>query len=87
MDNIDIGTQKRSLVPGDMLVLVSDGVFEASRTKPGEEWIPEFLARVDEDDPQVIADLLMQKALALCNGKPWDDMTIICVTLEVNYPH
>jgi len=87
MDNIDIGAQKRSLCPGDMLVLVSDGVFEASRTIPGEEWIPEFLALVYEDDPQVNADLIMQKALGLCQGKPRDDMTVICVALEVNYPH
>jgi stage II sporulation protein E len=87
LDNFDIGTEKRSLCPGDMLVLVSDGVFEASRSISGEEWIPEFLSSVSEKDAQTNADLIMQKALGLCRGKPRDDMTVICVIVEVNYPN
>ncbi|MFY9120306.1 MAG: stage II sporulation protein E [Syntrophomonadaceae bacterium] len=87
VENLEIGTERRSLYPGDMLVLVSDGVFEASRSIPGEDWIPEFLTAVSESDPQLNADLIMQKALGLCHGQPRDDMTVICVTLEVNYPH
>ena len=87
VDNLEIGTERRSLCPGDMLVLVSDGVFEASRTTSGEEWIPEFLTALSESDPQLNADLIMQKALGLCHGQPRDDMTVICVTLEVNYSH
>ena len=87
VDNLEIGTERRSLCPGDMLVLVSDGVVEASRTTSGEEWIPEFLTALSESDPQLNADLIMQKALGLCHGQPRDDMTVICVTLEVNYSH
>ena len=67
------------------MVLVSDGVFEASRSISGEEWIPEFLSSVSEKDAQTNADLIMQKALGLCRGKPSDDMTVICVIVEVNY--
>jgi hypothetical protein len=31
--------------------------------------------------------MILQKALGLCRGKPRDDMTVIAVTSEVNYPH
>lgn len=87
MDNLEISSEKRSLCPGDMLVLVSDGVFEASRDLGGEDWLPQYLAAVNEADPQTNADMILHKALSLCRGKPRDDMTVICLTLEVNYPH
>lgn len=87
MDNVDISSERRSLCPGDMIILISDGVLEASREVEGEDWIPAFLAAVDETDPQRTADMILQKALGLCRGKPRDDMTVIAVTIEVNYPH
>ncbi|MGR6837171.1 stage II sporulation protein E [Syntrophomonas erecta] len=87
MDEVDVISEKRSLCPGDIIVLVSDGVVELNRGNYGEAWIQEFLSAIDENDPQVIAEMILHKALGLCHGKPRDDMTVVCARLDLNYPH
>jgi stage II sporulation protein E len=84
VDNIEVISEQRSLSPGDIIVLVSDGVVEVNRKQSGEEWICNLLSGLDETDPQIIAELILAGALALCQGIPRDDMTVIAVKLEVN---
>ena len=62
--------------------LWGDGVLEASLTIPGEDWITKLLAGPNEDDPQVIAELVINEALRLANDKPRDDMNAICVRID-----
>ncbi|MEN6348249.1 MAG: stage II sporulation protein E [Syntrophomonas sp.] len=83
MDNIDVVSEKRSLYPRDMLVMVSDGVMEASRKIGGEQWIPELLASAAENDPQRLAEMIINRALGMCKGKPADDMTVICIYVDL----
>jgi len=84
LDNLDVISEKRALYPRDILVMISDGVLEASRDVGGEYWIQEFLAHVDEKDPQILAEMIINKALSLCHGQPKDDMTVICMHIELN---
>lgn len=84
LDNLDVISEKRALCPRDILVMVSDGVLEASRNGSPELWLQEFLADVDEKDPQLLAEMIINKALSLCKGKPHDDMTVICMYIELN---
>lgn len=84
LDNLDVVSEKRALYPHDMLVMVSDGVLEASRDASNELWLKDFLADVDEKDPQVLAEMIINKALSICKGKPQDDMTVICMYIELN---
>ncbi len=59
------------------------GVVEASReVHGGEEWISQLLTDISETDPQVIAEMVIHQALMLCNGKPRDDMTAVCLILK-----
>lgn len=84
LDNLEVISEKRALYPRDILVMVSDGVLEASRDVGGEFWIQEFLSDVDEKDPQILAEMIINKALSLCHGQPADDMTVICMYVELN---
>mgnify|MGYP000860487524 FL=1 len=84
VDNLDIVSEKRLLSPGDILILVSDGVVEVNRQQSGEDWISNLLSGIDETDPQIIAELILAGALALCQGIPRDDMTVMAVKLAVN---
>lgn len=83
LDNLDVISEKRALCPQDILVMISDGVLEASLNSGGEAWLQEFIAAIDETDPQIIAEMIINKALGLCKGKPADDMTVICMYIEV----
>ncbi|MBP8820118.1 MAG: SpoIIE family protein phosphatase, partial [Syntrophomonadaceae bacterium] len=84
LDNLDVISEKRALYPRDILVMISDGVLEVSRDVGGDFWIQEFLAHVDEKDPQILAEMIINKALSLCHGQPNDDMTVICMHIELN---
>ncbi len=82
LEDIDLVSERRQLKIGEILVMVSDGVLETPRKGSGDNWIPGYLASLNESDPQMIAELLIQKALGLCRGNPADDMTVICAVLE-----
>ena len=65
---------KKALMGGDVIVLLSDGVADCFKD-------PVALARVFADVslnvPQSISDVILNKALKLCNNKPADDMTVV----------
>ena len=84
LDNLEVVSEKRALYPRDILIMVSDGVLEVSRDIGGEFWIQEFLSDVDEKDPQILAEMIINKALSICHGQPADDMTVICMYVELN---
>ncbi|MDD2585703.1 MAG: stage II sporulation protein E [Syntrophomonadaceae bacterium] len=83
LDNLDVISEKRCLCPRDLLVMVSDGVLEAARGSGGEMWLQQFLSAIEEKDPQIIAEMIINKALGLCKGKPADDMTAICMYIDI----
>jgi stage II sporulation protein E len=87
LDELDMVNEKRSLCPRDMLVMVSDGVLENARDGNGEEWLTSFLASVDENDPQIMAEMIIKQALGTTKGRPRDDMTVICMYIDLNFPH
>ncbi len=83
LEDVEPVSERRALLPRDMILMVSDGVMEVSRELNGEKWIPELLKQTAETDPQKIAELVINRALSLARGKPADDMTVICLKLEV----
>lgn len=83
LEQVEVNSEKRSLLPRDIILMVSDGVMEASREQNGDEWIPRLLAQIGENDPQIIAQMVINRALSLAAGKPGDDMTAICLRLDM----
>jgi len=83
LDEVELVNEKKSLLPRDMVLMVSDGVLEASRTVSGEEWIVQLLSDLDETEPQLVAEMVINQALRLAQGKPHDDMTVICMKIEL----
>jgi len=83
LEEVEMVSEKRCLCPRDMIVMVSDGVLETSRQQTDSSWLVEFLTRVDENDPQILAEMIMKQALALCKGQPADDMSVICMNVDL----
>lgn len=83
LDSIDMVSERRQLSPGNMVILISDGVMELSHNRDRDLWVPEFLAYISEQDPQRAADMIINKALAICKGRPADDMTVICARIDL----
>lgn len=88
LNDVDINMEKRFLVPRDLIVMVSDGVLEIFRAQEGNSlWVADFLANLNETDPQIIAEVILNKALSMCEGRPVDDMTILCSYIDLNFSH
>lgn len=83
LEELEMASEKRYLCPRDIIVMVSDGVLEISRQRADSDWLQDFLSRVDENDPQVLAEMIMKKALAMCKGQPGDDMSVICMYVDL----
>lgn len=85
LEDIEVFRDRIALYPGDMVVMLSDGVVEALPDAVEPFWIQDFLQTMDESDPQVLAEHILHRALTLCKGRPEDDMTVICMALERNF--
>lgn len=78
LNNIDVDSIQKALSSEDVVVMVTDGILEAGRDEgKNEEWVLDTLQNVMTTDPQNIADLILNKAIAMNRGKVGDDMTVL----------
>ncbi|MEW6307447.1 MAG: stage II sporulation protein E [Bacillota bacterium] len=83
LNNIEVEHHHCVLGPGQTLVMVTDGMLEASRT-PGsrEEWVAKALRRSTTADPQRLAEELLEKACDMRKGQVPDDITVLVAQLR-----
>ena len=81
LEQVEIEPVRRLLVPGDIVVMVSDGVTEAGRSGDKEGWVANFLRRTGSERPQDIADRLLRQAIQLSGGTAKDDMAVLVARL------
>ncbi|WP_371376607.1 stage II sporulation protein E [Sporomusa aerivorans] len=77
LENIEIEPVRRLLAPGDIVVMVSDGIVDAARGTEKENWVANFLRRTGSERPQDIADRLLKQAIELSGGFTKDDMAVL----------
>ena len=65
---------KKALMGGDVVVLLSDGVADCFKDPVT---LAHVFSEVSLNVPQSISDVILSKALKLCNNKPTDDMTVV----------
>jgi len=75
---------KRRLMDGDYVIMVSDGVVEAMEEYAGEEDLCQVIGRIELQNPNEIAQTLLQYLIRRCRGSIRDDMTIIVVGIWEN---
>jgi len=63
IEDIEVATVNRTLEPGDLLVMVTDGVLDSYKgSGDREEWLAGILLDVTEMQPQEIAELFLKLA-------------------------
>lgn len=78
LDRLETEVLRREILPGDILVMVTDGITEAEQegTAPGG-WLYSFLQEIPVEEPQVVADLILKRALKNGGSQNRDDMTVL----------
>ena len=83
LNDIDLVVYDKDLSDGDILVMCSDGIIESSEEYTNKElWLKFLLEELETDEPQKIADIILQEAIDNNYGIPKDDMTVIVAKIQ-----
>jgi stage II sporulation protein E len=76
VNNIELRETTLDINDGDIIIMCSDGVLEATDDTK-KEWLEEFLRNVSTNNVQKLADLILAEAVDNSYGVAHDDMTVI----------
>ncbi|MHB8986998.1 MAG: stage II sporulation protein E [Eubacteriales bacterium] len=84
LEEVEAVTLNKQMEPGDVLVMVTDGVLNSNRgAVDKEEWMIKILNEVDEIPPQEMAELILKLAQTGAGGpvRAPDDMAVLVAKL------
>lgn len=83
LEEIEVDVVSRILKPGDLLIMMSDGIYEAPRhIENRQAWMKRIISELQTDDPQEVADLLLEKVIRQHSGNIVDDMTVLVARID-----
>ncbi len=87
IDDFDVDVVGEKLKAGDLLIMMSDGIFEGPKHVENHDlWMKRKISEMKTMDPQEIADLIMEEVIRTRSGKIEDDMTVVVSAIEHNTP-
>ena len=87
IEHVDLEANMETLKPGDILIMMSDGVFEGPKQiKNNDLWLNRKIRNLKTDNPQEIADLLLEEVVRGELGVIRDDMTVVVAKIEKHKP-
>lgn len=85
--DVSIDVRSEQLKSGDLLIMMSDGIFDVPQHIENKEvWVKRKIKEMETDDPQEIADLLLEEVIRAGNGTLNDDMTVITARIRHHIP-
>lgn len=82
LHTVEFEVVTQQLRPGDLLIMVTDGVAESRIGSEREEWILDFLETTPETKPQRIADSLLEYIRTQDHKANQDDMTVLVIAFS-----
>lgn len=79
IDDIDVELKTERLRKGDFFVMITDGVLDVSSKLPNERSLESLLKQINSQEPQRLADIILQEMLDATYGIAKDDMTVLVV--------
>ena len=78
VNNSESSIQTKSLISGDFIIMMSDGVYDSLINQmENENNILDFIHSIDTINPQAIAEKLLDEAKKINEGIAEDDMTVL----------
>src|SRR5699024_10267092 len=80
---VDVDMIQQTLEQGDIVVMMSDGIFDGPKhIKNNDVWLKRKIAQLETEDPQQIADVLLEDVVRENNGSIRDDMTVVVFKVD-----
>ena len=78
--NVDKEVVSEQMLPGDMIVLASDGLLDMDMEEG--QWLAQVIGQAVVNSPQALAEYLLDKVITISNGKIKDDITVLVAQLS-----
>ncbi|CAM5396180.1 hypothetical protein BSAF29S_02617 [Bacillus safensis subsp. safensis] len=83
IDEFEVEVVSEQMKAGDLLIMMSDGIFEGPKHIENHDlWVKRKMKSFKTEDPQEIADLLMEEVIRTRAGQIDDDMTVVVIRLR-----
>ncbi|MCR8636119.1 stage II sporulation protein E [Paenibacillus radicis (ex Xue et al. 2023)] len=87
LHEIDVDLVSLPLQPGDILIMMTDGIYDAPGHAVNKDiWMKRLLTEIDTESPQEFADILLERIVRYHHGEIYDDMTVVVARLEKYQP-
>ncbi|MFD1395638.1 stage II sporulation protein E [Kroppenstedtia eburnea] len=87
LHDIDVEPVEFQLQPGDLVVMMTDGIYDAPRHASNKEaCMKRLIAEIKTKDPQGFADCLLEQVIRHHDGEIEDDMTVVVSKVETYVP-
>ncbi|MFC7394743.1 stage II sporulation protein E [Scopulibacillus cellulosilyticus] len=87
LQDFDVDVVSEQLKAGDLLIMMSDGIFDGPKHVENKElWMKRKIRELETDEPQDIADLIMEEVIRTRGGLIEDDMTIVVAKIKHHIP-
>src|SRR5690625_5236965 len=78
IEHVELESVSEPLKSGDILIMMSDGIFDGPKQiKNTDLWLERKIKNMETDDPQAIADLLLEEVIRGELGVIRDGMTVV----------
>ncbi|MFC5648913.1 stage II sporulation protein E [Paenibacillus solisilvae] len=87
LQDIDVDLIRVQLQPGDTLIMMTDGIYDAPGHAVNKEmWMKRVIQEIRTDNPQEIADSLLDTVVRYHKGDIVDDMTVVVARVDKHQP-
>lgn len=87
IQDIEVDSIGFNLQHGDILIMMTDGIFDSSKYAHNKEvWMKRIIQEIETTDPQGFADLLLEKVIRSVQGEIVDDMTVVVSKIDKYQP-
>jgi stage II sporulation protein E len=87
LNEIDIEPIEMQLMPGDLIILFTDGIYDApGHSIDKDALLKRLVSEIETKDPQDFADCLLERVIRYYEGQVEDDMTVVISKVEKHAP-